>query len=240
MKLILFKKDINFKGKIFVTGFHGVGYVGFLTVQHLTKALKARRIGHVITNNHPPLVSVSQRRLVLPYELFQVDNFVLLTLNVPLNQEDAQEFCFKLGKWIIKKKFKEAILFGGLDSSVKRDYDSSELRVVATSEFLRLNKVSEPILEEGLYVVGPLAYLLMVFESLNFPAITVLPYATVSYPDPRAAAKAISYFEKRYGVKVDVKELIQQAEEVEKMVSEVKKQLEKLGRKEATSKTLYI
>jgi len=240
-RVILETKE-RFHEKIFVAGFHGVGYVGFLTVQHLVKILGAKRIGFVVMDRVPPFVRTRENGIATPYELYTAGELVILLTNVPVPHESMKDFCEAVAKWVCNQGFKEAALVGGLDSKTKKNDEKVGLRVAATRRFLEHKRLEEPLLEEEYYIVGPLAYLLMFFEICNFPALAVLPYASVEYPDPRAATVAIEFFNRYYGLNVNVDELVRKAQELEEGL----KQLESLGKKlEESSKrglpgTYYI
>ena len=67
-----------------------------------------------------------------------------------------------------------------------------ESRIVPTRAYMRdAKKMDIPMLEQGLYVYGPLAVMLSEFEVNNFPGLAILPYADSSRSDPRAASIAV-------------------------------------------------
>ncbi|MEM3061886.1 MAG: PAC2 family protein, partial [Candidatus Bathyarchaeia archaeon] len=82
-------------------------------------------------------------------------------------------------------------------------------------------------LEPGLFVYGPLAIMLSEFEMRNFPAIAILPYASSSRADPRAATTAIKRISKVYMLDLDTSELEKDAEEIEDEVEKRAKQAER-------------
>jgi uncharacterized protein len=119
-------------------------------------------------------------------------------------------------EWVVDEKFEQAIVVGGLD---KRLEDEHKLKAIYTKAFLRkLSTVDIQILDEGLYVTGPLAYMLMFFELNDFPAISLLPYAERSRPDPIAASVAIEAINKLLNVDINVQELLDEAEKIEKEI----------------------
>ncbi|MEM4599986.1 MAG: PAC2 family protein, partial [Candidatus Methanomethylicaceae archaeon] len=95
-----------------------------------------------------------------------------------------------------------------------------------------------PILEKGLFVVGPLAIMLSHFEINNFPAIALLPYANPARPDPMAAAIAIEFINKLTGLSIDTSQLISDAHKIEEEIQELLKQRQERIKKD--HKMLYI
>jgi len=225
---ILLQRKVKLKDKVFVTGFHGVGYVGFLAIQHLVKALNAEKIGFILTDSLPPLVRMDDNSLVAPYELYSSGRFIFLLTNVPLAQDAMRPFCENVAEWVSENGLREAILIGGLDVNTKKEGDESLLRIAATRRYIAANVPKDPMLESELYIVGPLAYLLLFFEILDFPAIAVLPYAHTNLPDPRAASVAVRYFAERYGLDVNISELMKKAEEFEKQLKQIEHLEEKI------------
>jgi uncharacterized protein len=132
----------------------------------------------------------------------------------PPHRSEEVTFAKTLAVWVTDKKFKEAVLIGGLDNNFKTG--DSSMRVVSTKAFShKVETFGAPFLESGLYVTGPIAVMLTIFETNNFPAIAILPYATLTRPDPSAAAIAIDKICQIYGLDVDVSSLVEDASKIE-------------------------
>ena len=71
------------------------------------------------------------------------------------------------------------------------------------------------MLEQGLYVYGPLAIMLGEFEVGNFPAVAILPYADSSRSDPRAASIAVKTVAKLCKLNLNVSDLENYAKVIE-------------------------
>lgn len=204
----------RFENCVFITGFHGIGATGYIAVSHLIDSLKAERIGYVETDLMPPFVMMTSNRLVTPFEIYKLDRFIFMKSEFPPHRSEEITFAKTLAEWVTAKKFKEAVLIGGLDNNFKTG--DSSMRVVSTKAFShKVEAFGAPFLEPGLYVTGPIAVMLTIFETNNFPAIAILPYATLTRPDPNAAAVAIDKICRIYGLNVDVSSLVKDAREVE-------------------------
>ena len=237
LKVIL-KRKIN-KCEKFITGFHGIGLVGSLTVDYLIRKLNAEKIGYAITKELPPYVSLSRGAISLPYEIYNYEDMVFFKCNVPMGLSEMRVVTLGLAKWVTKQGFKEALLIGGLDDRLKKNKED-KLRLAPTRKFLEKyhDKVRGELLEEGLYIVGPLALLLAFFEIEEFPALTILPYASIERVDPLAATVAIQYLNDIYKLSVDTSELEERGFEIERDILERRKHIEEFMK--TASKLYYV
>ena len=214
MPVNLMVKTSNLRRCTLITGFHGVGETGYISVSYLVHALNAKRIGFVDVAHPPPFVATSEAGLVTPFEVYRAGRIVLVKLEFSPHRSEEAEFAKSISRWVMENKFKDAVLIGGLDGSLQSGSDG--VRIVPTHTYpLSGKKMKHPMLETGLFVYGPLAVMLGEFEKKNFPAIAILPYASANHADPKAAATAIRAVSKAYGLKVDVKDLEYDAKDIE-------------------------
>ncbi len=214
MPVNLLVRNANLRNCTLITGFHGVGETGYISVSYLVHSLNAKRIGFIDVAHPPPFIATSESGLVTPFEVYRAAKIVLVKLEFSPHRTEESEFAKTLAHWAIDNKFKDAVLIGGLDGSLQSGKDG--VRIVPTAGYpLKLMKMKHPTLETGLFVYGPLAVMLGEFEKRNFPAVAVLPYASADHADPKAAATAIRAISKAYGLKVDVKDLEYDAKDIE-------------------------
>jgi uncharacterized protein len=206
------------RGCSLITGFHGIGFTGYWSVKFLIQQLKAERIGFVESIFSPPICTSHGDRIVTPFELYRKDNFVFFKAEVSPPREREYSFYMQLADWIASAKFKEAFLIGGLDSTLKSDDTTHRIVHTSTYNMPETLKGSMP-LEDDRLIVGPIAILLNHFEAVGFPAVSVLSFAAQNRLDPRACAEALAVLEKIYGIKVDIKPLIEGAEAIEEEIS---------------------
>ncbi len=216
---VILKEGFKIKpGSVFICGFHGLGEVGFLSTAHLTRTLEAERIGFIKSDMLPLFVSMENEKLLLPFELYfyEEKDMVFFVPRFQPHQSEQWGFIERLVDWIVEQKFAEVLLLGGLDSSFKEDEE--DMRCVPTSSYAdRLEKWSVPLLEEGLFVAGPLALLLAELEIRSAPGIGLLTYATRGRPDPRSAATMLEKINEVYGVSANVDQLIEESKEIERL-----------------------
>jgi len=205
-------------GSIFICGFHGLGEVGFLSTAHLVRTLDAERVGFIKSDMLPLFVSMENERLVLPFEIYAYEekDLVFFVPRFQPHQSEQWGFIEQLGEWIVEQKFSEVLLLGGLDASFKEDEE--EMRCVPTEAYKeKLDKWSIPILEEGLFVAGPLALMLAELEIQGAAGLGILTYATRGRPDPRSAATMLEKINDVFGVTANIDQLIEESKEIERL-----------------------
>lgn len=209
----------------FITGFKGFGAVGYITTLHIVEKLGCRRSGFIVTKYMPEEATLDKNgSIVAAFTLYgcQASDKKLLVLvnhDIPLPQE-RMRFANAVIEFLTHIGVKEAVLVGGFDSRFRRGEE--ELRWLHTSTYSR--KLDAPLMDQGLYVVGPLALLLVAAEARGYPAAAILPYAEAARPDPRAAAVAVRTIGSLYGVEVGVEDLLEEARKIEEMIIEMEKQ----------------
>ncbi len=222
--------------KIFVTGFHGIGLVGYIAVRHLITALNCERVGFVEMKQEPAYSGYSsdRSRLITPGELYHSDSvgITLFLANWGFSERVMYSLIRCLAGWVYENCFSFAVLFGGLDSEA-RGSDTAALRIVVTQRFkeLGLSTCGAKEMDVHFSVIGPLALLLNEFERIGFPAVAILPYASKWRSDPAAAVVGLEFFSNCFGVSVEVDKLRELAERYEKELQELRRAIEEEQRR---------
>ncbi len=218
------EKAINFRDSVFVTGFHGVGWTGYIAIRHMVKVIDPKeRIGYMIGEKIPDVISLEDDQVLLPYEFYKHNQLVIFQPPFQPFLTEQHEMIRTLAQWIVKSGFKEAVLFGGLDIRFREG--TEELRIVPTRAIVdKAKQLNYGFLERGLLIRGPLALLLAHLEILNYPAVVVLPYAKPDRPDPVAASIAINYLNKQYNLEISTSQLKTDAELIENEIDEILRQ----------------
>ncbi|TFF85510.1 MAG: proteasome assembly chaperone family protein [Promethearchaeota archaeon] len=219
---IILEEERDFTDYTLITGFHGIGACGFITVRHIIDSLKCKRIGYIETEMLPALVSLEDNKLVMPFEFYEYEKNLMFIPRFQPYRAEQRIIARDLSNFVVQNKFKNAFMIGGLDSKFKKD-DDTLCRVVPTRGALELVKNNDKIaiLEKGLYVTGPLALFLTYFEIQAFPALAILPYAERERPDPRASAEAIKTLNLFCEMTIDTEQLIKDAKRIETELEEV-------------------
>jgi len=103
---------------------------------------------------------------------------------------------------------------GGMAVSNRQDIEVPKVFAALSTKTMeaQLNGAAE-ILEEG-YIVGAYGLLLRKCAQNSIPAITLLTQSHYNYPDPEAAAAALTAVNKILGLKVDTSDLLKRGEEI--------------------------
>jgi len=225
-----------FNRRYFVTGFHGIGLVGHISVRYLISSLGCERVGYVEMIEEPAYCgyAFSQDILNTPGEIYHSETagVTLFLANWGFYEKVMFSLIRSLAGWVIENGYKMAVLFGGLDNET-RGNDPSPLRVVTTGKFreLGISKCDAKEMDMFYNVVGPLALLLTEFERNSFPAIAILPYACKWRADPTAAAVGIEFFSRCFNVPVDISKLRELATKYEEELMQLRKALEEEQRR---------
>ncbi len=225
----VFFRDEFRKSEFIVTGFKGFGAVGYLASLHLAERLFCKKAGFIVTKYVPEEVTPGDEGVVGPFTLYSCENNgrhfgVIVNHDIPLVQERSR-FAEAVINFLTRIGIDEAVLIGGFDSRLRRG--DEKLRWIATSAYKR--DLDEPRMDKGLYVVGPLALLLLYAEVYGYPALALLPYAEAVRPDPRAAATAIEKLNELYGLSIGTEELLEEAKKIEEMISTLERQQQMLS-----------
>ncbi len=221
----------------FIAGFRGFGLVGYITTLHLVETLDCSKIGHIVTKYMPDMIMYTPKGISSPYELYsckvrdKLYFIVLVAQGIP-DYRELTYFSEALVKFMKNISVAEAILVGGLDSRYKQGIET--YRWLPNKWCNR--KLDAPIIEEGLYIVGPLAVLTLFTELYGIPSLVVLPYTESSRPDPRAAAVAVEVINRIYDISVPVERLYREAERIEKMI----KAIEEKERSSTSTTRVYM
>ena len=236
------EKKVDFGNSVFITGFHGLGWTGYIAIRHIIKSTNTERVGYVVGDLLPDVISIENERLVLPYEFHRYKNLIVFQppfqpiLIEPYRIAEQQKIIRELAEWIAKSNFKETVLIGGLD--IRFQQEKNTLRIIPTRSFSRTEELNSPLLEKGLLVRGPLALLLTHLEILNVPAVVILPYAKSDRPDPAAAAVAIEFLNSNYQLEIPTTQLQTDAQKIEDEISEILRQ--ERERSEQEPRDMYV
>ena len=53
----------NFKDNTLITGFHGIGTTGFITIKYIINQIEAERVGTIISNQLPPFITTKDGKI---------------------------------------------------------------------------------------------------------------------------------------------------------------------------------
>ncbi len=215
-------ENVDLKGKYLVTGFHGIGVVGYIAVKYMIESTKAKKIGLIISPLTPPLISLDEKGTIqLPFELFMDEHLVYLLVRFQPHPEELREFTTTLANFIEGSGIKGLVLLGGLDIGFKPEDDQKGYRCVVSNDFPIQDP---PLIDPGLFISGGIAMLLIELQMRHVPSLTVFPYAEREHADMKAAAKAIEVLNSLFPLGISTEKLQEEAKDLEKEVTQILKQ----------------
>jgi uncharacterized protein len=220
-------EDVDLAGATIIDGFPSVGLVSTITANYLIDVLELQQIG-IMDSKFFPTVSIVRNGVPLyPVRIYAgkgVCVFISEFQPAPKLIRPIAEAILAFAK---RKGARTIISPEGLVLDQEGDGEQ-EVQVYAlgstpgTREMLTNHKIEQ--FGNGI-ITGVSGVLLNLGKKENLDAISILAEANPNYPDARAAAKVIEAIDKLLpNLKIDVKPLYTEAENIEKTLRMMQKQ----------------
>nr|MDO8111952.1 PAC2 family protein [Candidatus Sigynarchaeota archaeon] len=220
-------ESVNLEGKYLITGFHGIGVVGYIAIKYMieqTRQTGTRKIGIVVSNLMPPFISINDKgEAMLPFELYldEKNNLVYFVIRFQPHPDEMRDFTKEIVSFMIANKMKGLVLLGGLDQTFKPEDDEKGFRCVVMNGFPFENP---PLIDPNLLISGGIAMLLIELQLRKVPSLTIFPYADRDRPDMKAASKAIKILNDIFNTGIQTEKLLEEAKDLEKEANQILKQ----------------
>jgi len=222
---IVEKEGIKIDSPIVIEGFPDVGLVGTIASSHLIDQLGLNEIAYIESSIFPPVMVLHKGILTEPVRIFGDKNIILVTSEIAIPPNAIYDLANILSNWFKEKRAKLVISLAGIPVQNRMEIDTPIVFGVGNSEdalsILKKNEIEN--MEEG-FIAGIYALLLKECSRRNIPAIAILAQSFLNYPDPGAAASAISSLNKILKINVDVKPLLDRADEIRIKARDLMKQ----------------
>lgn len=233
---ILLFEEFKPQNHLVITGFPGFGYTGYIASRYIAQKLHLKRVGIIITRELPEYTMLEDYGIVFPFEIFTDKEKITVIINHSLPPKRYRDSYAKtVINWLRESNIRELILIGGLNIKLKEGDEKYRWLKGTQSK----QKLDAPLMKKGLYIIGPLAHMIMYAEISLLPFIVILPYAEPLRLDPRAAAIAVEIIGKIYGITIDVSELYEDARKIEEELAEIIRQ-EEAFKRETSKKEEHI
>jgi len=207
----------SLKGKPVITGFHGIGFVGFIAVDFMVRKLETKRVDWYFNNNLPAVVFAGKKKLEMPVEFYSKKDLGFLKLSVMAEGEVLNQVIEDNLRAMKDAGVKSLIVIGGLASKT-----SGAIFGVSNQKGEKIMKEMKlKPLEKEITVFGPMAASLIYGEKIGLPVICILSGASSNLPDPKAASTAINHLASIFGFELDTKDLEKDAKKVKKRIKEL-------------------
>ncbi len=200
-----------------IVGVPEVGLVGTISTSYLIQQLNLPEIAFVDSDLMPQVIIVHESTPKHPARIYGRGDLAIVIAETPLTPRLSSEFTAELIRWAKEKEAKMIIGVTGIPSRNREmsAEDKSNVFVVTNDIGLndRLKQAGTQAFEEGL-MVGPYAALLAKCMTSGMTSLTLLAESLQQFPDPGAAASVIEVLGKLLDLKVNLKPLIDESEEI--------------------------
>jgi uncharacterized protein len=237
-KIVIDKEciDPNMKNPpTFILGFTGTGMIGTITVNEIIEQLEMAQVGHVLSEDLPPITLFYNGLLRHPFRIYHSDtyNLIVSICEVPFLPGRYADLARTLMSWALAIGITDVICVQGMaDNSMLFRDEPSEVYGAGVQEILDRFKdydIKKP--PKGL-IMGPEAAILN--ECLNNgmnPMILLVP-ANPQIPAPEGAATILEKLSKMYKFPVKLDNLSTQAIEIKKNLMELMDKTNKMHSQE--------
>ncbi len=211
------------KDLVIINGLPDVGLVGVLASSHLVSSLDMKEVGSLESELFPPIVVLHDGLPKSPIRIFSDGKLVVIAAETAIPVSLIHAVGEAIVDWAISKNVKLVVSIGGMAIQNRQDIDQPKVFAALSSKELasKLNGFAE-VLGEG-YIVGAYALILKRCSELSVPAITLMSQSYYNYPDPEAAAAALTALNGILGLKVQVSDLIHKGEEIRLRAKDIMK-----------------
>ena len=217
----IFSKPLSQEGSSVLMGFPGSGLVGSIALQYMVDQLEFTQIGIMNSKYFPPLAMMNRGVINVPVRVYEKGNLAAIVADIPIHPMICYEVATGIMDWLMPFKIREVVTIAGIITN------ETEKRVfgVATSE-QALPRIQEStiILPIG-SISGIASSFLTECRIRNIDGFGLLG-ETINAPDPRASAAAIEVLNRMYGLELDTKPLLEQAEEIESTMHKLAEQVQ--------------
>ncbi|MGC8556021.1 MAG: proteasome assembly chaperone family protein [Conexivisphaera sp.] len=212
-----------------VEGLPDVGLVGVISSAFLIDQLKLRPYGHVESELLPPVMVLHGAELMHPVRLYASEDgsLVVLTSEIALPVNLLAPLAYAVVDWAIRNRISRIISLNGYPVPNRLEIEKPQVYGVGNGkdavEYLR--KYGVEIVEEG-FIAGFYAMLLREAARYRIDGMALLGQSFPRYPDPGASASVVLKLAEMLELKVDVKPLLEKADEIKLSMRDLMKQTE--------------
>ena len=207
--------------KTILMGFPGSGLVGSIALQYMVEQLEFDVIGSVTSKYFPPLAMMTRGVINVPVRFYEKNDMAVVVGDIPIHPMICYEVANGLMEWFAEFQPKEVVTIAGI---VTNEMEKRVFGVATTDEALQRIQDIAMILPMG-SISGIAGSILTECKVRGIPGLGLLG-ETVPTPDPRASAATIEVLNKLYRLDLDVKPLMEQAEEIEAAMHKIAEEVQ--------------
>jgi uncharacterized protein len=217
----IFSKPLSNENTSVLMGFPGSGLVGSIALQYMVDQLEFTQIGSMNSKYFPPLAMMNKGVINVPVRFYEKDNLAVIVADIPIHPMICYEVANGLLDWLEPHKVREVITIAGI---ITNEAEKRVFGVATTEDALPRIQDHTIILPIG-SISGIASSILTECKIRNIRAYGLLG-ETINAPDPRSSAATIEVLNKIYNLNLDVKPLLEQAEEIESTMHKLAEQVQ--------------
>jgi len=222
-------------------GLPGIGLVGKIAIDTLVKKTKAKKIGNIKGDFFPPMVFVDNNGKVnqscddIYYYKNKKQEFIFISgdFQPSLESPDSfglhHEFAKELIGYLKKIGAKEIYTFAGINVGDSRITKEPELFFAVNSLF-KNDKIKKEIKNnaKNITISGIAGLALTESEKQGIPSACILSETSAKiYGDFESAKAMLTFLQKYFGIKIEMKEIEEEAKKISQAFKQVVKELKK-------------
>jgi len=211
----------KYLGYTLVEAFPGIGLVGTIAANHIVDKLKMDQIGYIKSPKFPAVTSIHDYKPMHPARIYKSDSHKLIVLFsefvIPLTA--VYELAEEILRWSTLKGIDRIISLGGI--VIKEGSEEKKIYAISTTDetkrILEKNKIN--VIKEGA-TTGVSGVLLAKCAIRKIDSFSLLVETQPEYIDPDAAALLLEKLQVILDIKIDTKELVEEAHKIEASMKE--------------------
>ncbi|MDH2901843.1 MAG: proteasome assembly chaperone family protein [archaeon] len=209
-------------------GFVGPSLVGIISASYLIEQLGLHQVAHVNSQHIPPVAVFVGGKLRHPFRVYadKSGTLIVIICEVPIGTTGLYEISGTLLDWLEKLQPREIIILDGVP--IQGIPEERETYCVASdSRSKQLTSQGIKVAQSAL-ITGMGGSILNECLSRRIEGISLLTQASVDLPDPGAVLTLINALNSIYKLNVDTKVLEQNVTQLNKELSQIGEQYQKI------------
>jgi uncharacterized protein (TIGR00161 family) len=209
---------IKLKEPTVIVGVPDVGLVGTITCSYLMEQLKLPEVGYIDSEFMPQVMIVRNSKPSNPVHIFAKEDIAVVLSEVPLPPRLSYEITKELAVWSKSQHANTVIGVSGMPSREREESQAEQKPMVVgipgDDKAAKLLKPLEIRPFQNGAVYGAYASMLKHCMNAGQPSILLLAESLLTFPDPAAAAAVVEVLQRKLSIKIDIKPLLQESEEI--------------------------
>jgi len=203
-------------GSLVLDGLPDTGLVGTIAALHLVRAKGMSPMVRIDSDLLPPVAIVKEMNLFEPLMIYSSDGVSVIASEIPIPTEITKPFARELVVWIKDHRCRAVISIGGIPEPARSEIEEPEVFYLtnSTEAFSATIDLGKTKQLDSAFLVGPKAAFLLECFREEIPTIGLFAQSFPNYPDPGAAASALTLLRRSDVFQVDLEELVKSGEEM--------------------------